>query len=55
MTVMCLNTSVFAAGNSYEEAPTGTFCWPIAGRTTTNSPMYDRTGVVSGSDGYHCG
>ncbi|MCQ2749482.1 MAG: M23 family metallopeptidase [Clostridia bacterium] len=55
---MCLNVSslVFAeAGNPYEETPEGTFCWPLDPCPDTNSPMYDRTGVVSGSVGYHTG
>lgn len=57
ITVMMLTCgTVFAeAGNPYEEAPEGTFCWPLPNCPDTNSPMYDRTGVVSGSNGFHTG
>lgn len=54
--LMCLPMLAFAAAsNPYEEVESHVFNWPLPNCPDTNSPMYDRTGVVSGSNGYHTG
>lgn len=51
------NGSLVLAGPNDPEGGVlgGTFCWPLPNCPEPNSPMYDRTGVVSISAGFHTG